>query len=120
MPVMLELQLVMMATLLSVKKNDESPNLTPSHLPATPSKQNLVPPSVPPQLSFEEKGDPHCSSPPIVGKVESISPAILPTTQVEIVGPNLASFSPVVYEARCNIPGVKIVNELLKKSGLQW
>ena len=34
---------------------------------------------------------------------------------MEIVGANLASFSSVVYEARCNIPGVKIVNKLAEE-----
>ena len=58
------------------EKNDPPPpppppNLTPSSLP---SKRNLVPPSVPPQISFDEKADPnYCSSPPIVEKVESIT-----------------------------------------------
>ena len=88
MLVMLELQLAIDGGHTKCEKKNYSPNLTPSSLPATPSKLNLVPPSAPPQLSFEEKADPHCSSPPIVGKVEPINPD-LPTTQVEIVGANL-------------------------------
>ena len=34
---------------------------------------------------------------------------------METVSINLASCSSVVYKARCNIPGVKLVNELAKK-----
>ena len=39
----------------------------------------------------------------------------LPTMHMETVSINLASCSSVVYRACCNIPGVKLVNELAKK-----
>ena len=74
----------------------------------TPSEQ-MDPPWV---ISGDKKADPHCSSTPTPEKVKLTDPD---TPEVKTVGVNLANCSSVVYEAWCNIPGVKTVNELAEE-----
>ena len=64
-------------------------------------------------ISGDKKADPHCGSTPIPEKVKSTVDPYTP--QVETVGMNLANCSSVVHEARCNIPGIKTVNELAEE-----